>query len=135
MKYARVLLLKKIYVMSVIKQGWHACLSFEYNSIYYVFSISKCWYMGFVWICIYQWSTIFFNSYWWFWPMYITFLMRSKSEVLHGLDGFFGMIQTQCSPSLKALRTDNVVEFLNFGFQSLLRQLGILNKETCIYTS
>ncbi|KAL0364081.1 UNVERIFIED_CONTAM: Retrovirus-related Pol polyprotein from transposon RE2 [Sesamum angustifolium] len=62
------------------------------------------------------------------------FLLKHKSQVVHTLDKFFKMIQTQFETNVKTVRSNNGTEFVNLQCYTLFTSLGILHQTTCPYT-
>ena len=61
------------------------------------------------------------------------FLLRYKSEVVTSISAIISLIKTQFSATVKTVRSDNGLEFLNSQCHTLFSSLGIIHM--CAYSS
>ncbi|XP_021995273.1 uncharacterized protein LOC110892412 [Helianthus annuus] len=62
------------------------------------------------------------------------YLMKSKEEVFCHIKGFFNMLKTQFSKSIKVFRSDNGTEFINKQMNNFCYENGILHQTSCVHT-
>ena len=62
------------------------------------------------------------------------FLLRYKSEVVTSISAIISLIKTQFSATVKAVRSDNGLKFLNSQCHTLFSSLGIIHQTTCVHT-
>ena len=62
------------------------------------------------------------------------FLLKYKSDCLLHLKVFVNLIQNQFNTTIKIMRSDNGLEFLNSQCTSFFQSLGIVHQRTCVYT-
>ena len=62
------------------------------------------------------------------------FLLRYKSEVVTSISAIISLIKTQFSATVKTVRSDNGLEFLNSQCHTLFSSLGIIHQTTCVHT-
>ncbi|XP_019251305.1 PREDICTED: uncharacterized protein LOC109230239 [Nicotiana attenuata] len=63
-----------------------------------------------------------------------THLLSSKSNAYQVLKGFFILVENQFGVDVKAVRTDNRLEFTNTETNMLFQSKGIIHQRTCPYT-
>lgn len=63
-----------------------------------------------------------------------TQLLSCKSNVLHTIKALICLIKTQFNTIVKAIRTDNGLEFINKETSDFLQDKGIIHQRTCTYT-
>lgn len=63
-----------------------------------------------------------------------TQLLTCKSNTLEVLKTFISMVENQFNTTVKSIRTDNGLEFINTETSSFLKSKGILHEKTCPYT-
>lgn len=63
-----------------------------------------------------------------------TFLMSHKSQVPTLLRHFIQMVHTQFQRTIRVVRSDNGLEFVNQECQALFLSLGIIHQRSCVYT-
>lgn len=63
------------------------------------------------------------------------YLMKKRSELPQIYIDFAKMIKTQFSQTIKVLRTDNALEYLDNKLQSFLKDQGTISQRSCPYTS
>ena len=61
--------------------------------------------------------------------------MKSRKEVITGVQDFVMEVTTQYATTLKVLHTDNALEFTQNAIHELCTRKGILHQTTCPYTS
>lgn len=62
------------------------------------------------------------------------FPLKAKSEVFDRFNEFKIMAENQTGKSLRAIRSDNGTEYVNFKFDNLCKEFGILHQKTVPYT-
>lgn len=62
------------------------------------------------------------------------FLLKFKSDCILHLKIFIQLIQNQFNSSIKTIRSDNDLEFINSQCASFFQSLGIVYQRTCVYT-
>ncbi|XP_019231603.1 PREDICTED: uncharacterized protein LOC109212417 [Nicotiana attenuata] len=63
-----------------------------------------------------------------------THLLSSKGNAYQVLKGFLNLVENQFGEKVKAVRTDNGLEFTNTETTMLLQSKGIIHQRTCPYT-
>lgn len=61
-------------------------------------------------------------------------LLSCKSNALHTIKALICLIETQFNTIVKAIRTDNGLEFINKETSDFLQDKGIIHQRTCTYT-
>lgn len=63
-----------------------------------------------------------------------THLISNKSNTLQVLKSFVSLVENQFSTTIKTIRTDNGLEFVNAETHNCLQSKGIIHQTTCPYT-
>ena len=61
--------------------------------------------------------------------------MKHRSKLLEVYSNFAKMVKTQFSKRIKNFRPDNVLEYTQYAFQTVLHSYGIIHQLTCQNTS
>ncbi|XP_019225588.1 PREDICTED: uncharacterized protein LOC109207161 [Nicotiana attenuata] len=63
-----------------------------------------------------------------------THLLSCKSNTFHAIKGFLSLIENQFDTSVKIIRSDNDLEFVNNENMTFFQEKGIIHQKTCPYT-
>ncbi|XP_028806347.1 uncharacterized protein LOC114761183 [Neltuma alba] len=63
-----------------------------------------------------------------------TFLLVNKSDTVYHLKNFLAYVHTQFTSTVKKIRSDNGLEFVNAELQHYLQSKGIIHETSCPYT-
>lgn len=62
------------------------------------------------------------------------YFLKNKSEAMQNINKFLNMVENQTGNTVKRLRMDNGLEFMNNALKELLENRGIIHEKSCPYS-